>query len=737
MAKPLSYQPLPNYGVNGLNTQSNPSTLDTSWLTSADNIVLRESGRISFRKGFKQKVVPTGTAIASMVEHNDQGTNKIFASYGTSIYTIDFTAPNAAFPSSGADVKHTVTDSTGDWQFVNFNERLHCFHAGVSPQKYDGSADSGEKWSAHHGTGTAINLADASEITAPNIVSDKTYKITALGNTNFWLAGASLTPAVGDIFTADIAGGDASDALSREANKMVSGDSYKIIALGTTDFTLNGHAGSPAVGDVFTANAILGIGTGLVVEVITGTTGTIEEIKTNPTLTTITVDSTTGFSADGKILIDDEVISYTGITSTTFTGCTRGSSDTTATYHDDNDVVKTATKPASVTTFDPSCGMGYHGRLWCGGVAESKDVVYYSNLLDGDDWAGGDSGLIDLSKVWSTDEVVAIAPYFGKLIIFGKENIVIYDSPQTVGSLAVNEVIRGIGCVSRDSVQAIGDDLVFLSATGLRSLARTSEKDKLPLQDLSVNIKDTLIRNIGVSTNVKSVYIENEGIYIMSFVDENINYVFDFKHITPNDVPRVTTWSFDLDREPASLIYTELYSGLLVGQKDGSIAGYEGYFDTDLAWVSSAVSYTNAPFTSDITSTWIPLGQTMSASLLKRMILVLEGGSGAILYLKWYKDFGMTPSDITSIELRPATTGSTSLWGATTSRYGTTTVSHTHNATLHPSNSLYSPIYGLQEYRTPLTGSAKHLKISLAIESNGYDASIQDLSLLTKEGKIR
>ena len=59
MSKPLSYQPLINFGVNGLNTQDNPATLDPSYLTSADNVVLRESGRISFRKGFKQKVVPT------------------------------------------------------------------------------------------------------------------------------------------------------------------------------------------------------------------------------------------------------------------------------------------------------------------------------------------------------------------------------------------------------------------------------------------------------------------------------------------------------------------------------------------------------------------------------------------------------------------------------------------------------------------------------------------------------
>ena len=551
MAKPLTCQPLTDFGVNGLNTQNNPSTLDSSWLTRADNVVLRESGRISFRKGFKQKVVPTGTAIASMVEHNDQGTNKIFASHGTSIYTIDFTSPNAAFPSSGDDVKRTVSGTTGDWQFVNFNDRLHCFHTGVIPQRYDGSLGSGSKWTAH------------------------------------------------------------------------------------------------------------------------------------------------------------------------------------------------ATDPASITTlFDPSCGMGYYGRIWCGGVAEAKDVVYYSNLLDGDDWTGGDTGLIDLAKVWATDEIVALAPFYGKLVIFGKENIVIYNSPETVGSLAVDEVIKGIGCVSRDSVQAIGDDLVFLSATGLRSLARTTEKDKLPLTDLSVNIKDTLIRNIGQSTNVKSVYVENEGIYIMSFVDKNINYVFDFKHITPNGAPRITTWFFDDDREPASMIYTELYSGLLVGQKDGGIAGYEGYFDTDLAWVNSAASYTNDPFTTDISSIWIPMGETMSAALLKRMIFTLEGGSGATMGIKWYKDFSPSPSNTTTISLNPLTTGTSFLWGASNSLYGATNAGGAHaggghNATLHSTASTYTPIYGLSEYKTPLTGSAKHLKLNLAIVSNGYDASIQDLSILHLQGKIR
>jgi len=556
MAKQLQYQTLANIGLNGLNTQGNPATLDPSYLTKAENIVLRESGRISLRKGFKQKIAPNvaapnGVAIRSIIEHQDGETNKIFASHGTSIYTVDFTTPAGAFPSSGADVKHTVSNTDGNWQFVNFNDRMSCVHEGVVPQRYDGSASPGSKWAAFD----------------------------------------------------------------------------------------NAH------------------------------------------------------------------------------------------------------RPATVSSgeFKPSCAAGFYGRLWVGGVAEEKDVLHYSTLLDSDDFritsvnAASNGGSFDLKNVWGKDDIIAIAPFYGQLAVFGRNNIALYTRPDSVSNMALSEVIRGVGCIARDSVQSIGDDLVFLSSTGLRSLARTSEKDKVPLTDLSVNIKDTLIRNIGQSTAVKSAYIENEGIYVMTFTASNITYVFDFKHLTPNQAPRVTTWTFDVDREPASLAYTALY-GMLIGQKDGSIAGYEGYYDTDLA---GAATYTNASYTGIFETTWVNLGESVGASLLKRLFMVLEGGSGATLGLRWYKDFSSTPSNTTSITLNPTTTGSTSLWGASSSLYGTTVVTHTHDAAVHPSNSTYKPVYGLSEYRTSLTGSAKNLKISISIQSNGYDASLQDLTLLHKQGKIR
>ena len=60
--------------------------------------------------------------------------------------------------------------------------------------------------------------------------------------------------------------------------------------------------------------------------------------------TTITVDSTYDFPEQGRIRVDDEEITYTGKTPTTFTGCTRGARGTRAATHADDSVVNNAYK---------------------------------------------------------------------------------------------------------------------------------------------------------------------------------------------------------------------------------------------------------------------------------------------------------------------------------------------------------------------------------------------------------
>jgi len=109
---------------------------------------------------------------------------------------------------------------------------------------------------------------------------------------------------------------------------------------------------------------------------------------------TITVDSTSTFPPAGIIAIGTELISYTGVGATTFTGCTRGAKGTTVAPHPDNSVVQDASgyygwgQSASTTTntqlrlwsqsnfgqdllFNPRGGGLYY---WSPGLANTPDV---------------------------------------------------------------------------------------------------------------------------------------------------------------------------------------------------------------------------------------------------------------------------------------------------------------------------------------------------------------------------
>jgi hypothetical protein len=82
----------------------------------------------------------------------------------------------------------------------------------------------------------------------------------------------------------------------------------------------------------------------------------------NDSATTITVVSTTGFTATGAIGIGGEYITYSGKTGTTFTGCTRGVGST-AVAHNSGDTVN---QYSNATGWGQSAtsGVGAQLRLW-------------------------------------------------------------------------------------------------------------------------------------------------------------------------------------------------------------------------------------------------------------------------------------------------------------------------------------------------------------------------------------
>jgi hypothetical protein len=116
--------------------------------------------------------------------------------------------------------------------------------------------------------------------------------------------------------------------------------------------------------DIYSLN--VGWGAGTWGGIVFGTASNQLDGSINDSVTTITVDDTTAFSAAGNILIDSENISYTSKNSTQFLGCTRGLSGTgsgAAASHADNAIVTQSTtftgwgSPAAT-------GIGIQLRLW-------------------------------------------------------------------------------------------------------------------------------------------------------------------------------------------------------------------------------------------------------------------------------------------------------------------------------------------------------------------------------------
>ena len=87
------------------------------------------------------------------------------------------------------------------------------------------------------------------------------------------------------------------------------------------------------------------------VTVNAGSATTILNGAITSSATTITVNSTTPFPNNGTIIIGTEYITYTGTSTTTFTGCTRGASATTAVAHSDNAAVSMLTGAMNLTGY--------------------------------------------------------------------------------------------------------------------------------------------------------------------------------------------------------------------------------------------------------------------------------------------------------------------------------------------------------------------------------------------------
>ena len=345
-----------------------------------------------------------------------------------------------------------------------------------------------------------------------------------------------------------------------------------------------------------------------------------------------------------------------------------------------------------------------YGRTWSASTSGDKVTLQFSDLLGPMKFSGGTSGTLDTTNVWprGTDNIVALGAHNGFLYIFGTNNILIYQGATAPSTMSLADVVTGIGCYARDTVQNTGSDLIFLSATGVRSVARTIQEKSAPLNDLSKNVRNDIINAIRSETaaNIKSIYSPLDGFYALTLPTLKSVYCFDTKAALQDGALRATIWD---TMEPKSF----------AKKSDGTILiGKEGYFGTYSGYTDNGTSYRFQYYTNHN-----DLGTPNLISILKRLKLVVIGGSDQAVIMKWGYDF--TTNYSSAIAFIPGQ--------ANIAEYG---VSENNMS------AEYSGGIALQTLTTYPTGSGKIVQVGFESDIVGLPLSVQKIEIHAKQGKI-
>ena len=398
--------------------------------------------------------------------------------------------------------------------------------------------------------------------------------------------------------------------------------------------------------------------------------------------------------------------------------------------------------PAGVTTFDPNCALGEFGRIFYGGITEAKGTVYYSDNLIGEKLNGGAAGSLDLKTVWGNDEIIHLASLENKLVIFGKQNIVIYSGAINPATMVLEEIIRDVGLAGRDNVVYVGADLFFLSYEGLVSIRRVTQTDgRAPVEGLSTTVRNDLTRLLTQATveNIKSIYYQKEGFILTLMPDDDKAYVFDFS-VGKMEFPRITTWTFNL--EPLSALYT--FDGKLYFGTADSLAEYDGYYDVTLTdstssfgtegacttaggtWDGSKCwTTTNADYSWLFQTPWTDFGDQVFAKIIKTGLITVTGGQGAAATIQLFKDYEEGSQYSKTFNLTSDAVNY--LYGAGPS---------SSQASLY-GKAKYAAAAGPREYKVPLARTGKTFRIKMTFEVKGNYSSLITSNLLAKKGKVR
>ena len=354
------------------------------------------------------------------------------------------------------------------------------------------------------------------------------------------------------------------------------------------------------------------------------------------------------------------------------------------------------------------------GRFW----THDGDTIYWSTDIADTAFPafyGGTSGTLNIASVLpnNADTIVGLAAHNDFLVIFCKNNIVLYGGAANPIGVAFQlaDVIAGVGCVARDSVQLTGNDLIFLSDTGIRSLGRVIQEKSLPLRDLTKNVRDdflkdmaTEIANMGDLDDVVSVYSETNAFYLITFPYTSTVYVLDMRQPLEDGSARVTVWyNYEADS-----FLRRRNRDLLIGKTNG-IGKYNGYEDNGVAFRMRYFSH------------FIDFGNSTVNKMLKQIATTVVGGANQTFVIKCAFDYeNIANSYVFTIPPQ-----------ATIAEYGI--AEYGDNAATVAEYTLGLVI---DNVKSSVGGSGNVLQIGFEADVNGSELSVQKIDAFVKTGRV-
>ena len=199
--------------------------------------------------------------------------------------------------------------------------------------------------------------------------------------------------------------------------------------------------------------------------------------------------------------------------------------------------------------------------------ALSDSRWHQSCITDPSDW-NGTAGTLNLvtdlaNHSRGSEELMAIAPYFQNLAIFGLDAIQIWFNDPTPSKITRVQVLNNTGTVASKSVVEIGDsDVFYLSRSGIRSLKSRDSSNAAFVGDIGNPIDDLVVADMGVNVDTTQqacgIVDPRDGRYLLAIGDKV--YVFSYfpgskvsawsiyEHgftDSNDDVEPITDWAFD------------------------------------------------------------------------------------------------------------------------------------------------------------------------------------------------